>query len=129
MPHHSDRDKVDTVCKRLRVYLESKDLVKYANAVLTTYACQSPPDLESALRVLTRIKGKFLGCLMAGRVGADGSSLALNQQAADDAVKYIIFLADANTLFDVALGIYDFDLVLAVAQNSQKVSPDADSDL
>lgn len=36
-------------------------------------------------------------------------------------MKYIIFLADANTLFDVALGIYDFDLVLAVAQNSQKV--------
>lgn len=45
----------------------------------------------------------------------------MSQQAADDAVKYIIFLADANTLFDVALGIYDFDLVLAVAQNSQKV--------
>lgn len=46
---------------------------------------------------------------------------AVSQQAADEAVKYIIFLADANTLFDVALGIYDFGLVLAVAQNSQKV--------
>lgn len=45
----------------------------------------------------------------------------MSQEAAEAAVKYIIFLADANTLFDVALGIYDFDLVLAVAQNSQKV--------
>ena len=47
---------------------------------------------------------------------------AINAEAAEDAIKYIIFLADANKLFDVALGMYDFELVLAVAQNSQKVS-------
>ena len=48
--------------------------------------------------------------------------VAINADAAEDAIKYIIFLADANKLFDVALGMYDFELVLAVAQNSQKVS-------
>lgn len=58
---YSDHNKVDSICKRLRVYLEQKDLVKYANAILTTYACQSPPDLESALRVLTKIKGQLIG--------------------------------------------------------------------
>ena len=41
--------------------------------------------------------------------------------AVEDAVKYIIFLVDADTLFDVALGMYDFSLVLLVAQHAQKV--------
>ena len=40
----------------------------------------------------------------------------------EDAVKYIIFLVDANTLFDLALGMYDFSLVLMIAQYAQKVS-------
>lgn len=39
----------------------------------------------------------------------------------EDAVKYIVFLVDADTLFDVALGMYDFSLVLLIAQHTQKV--------
>ncbi len=39
----------------------------------------------------------------------------------EDAVKYIIFLVDAEKLFDTALGMYDFSLVLMVAQHAQKV--------
>lgn len=39
----------------------------------------------------------------------------------EDAVKYIIFLVDADKLFDTALGMYDFALVLMVAQHAQKV--------
>ena len=39
----------------------------------------------------------------------------------EDAVKYIIFLVDADRLFDTALGMYDFSLVLLVAQHAQKV--------
>jgi elongator complex protein 1 len=42
----------------------------------------------------------------------------------ESAVKYIIFLADANLLFDTALGMYDFALVLMIAQQSQKVRLD-----
>lgn len=38
----------------------------------------------------------------------------------EDAVKYIIFLVDANSLFDTALGMYDFSLVLMIAQHAQK---------
>ena len=39
----------------------------------------------------------------------------------EDAVKYIVFLVDADTLFDVALGMYEFSLVLLIAQHTQKV--------
>ena len=45
-----------------------------------------------------------------------------NPEVVEDAVKYIIFLSDVNQLYDVALGMYDFQLVLMVAQYSQKVS-------
>jgi hypothetical protein len=37
-------------------------------------------------------------------------------------VKYIIFLVDADQLFDTALGMYDFSLVLMIAQHAQKVA-------
>lgn len=39
----------------------------------------------------------------------------------EEAVKYIIFLVDADKLFDIALGMYDFSLVLMIAQHAQKV--------
>lgn len=42
-------------------------------------------------------------------------------QLVEEAVKYIIFLVDANSLFDTALGMYDFSLVLMIAQHAQKV--------
>ena len=38
-----------------------------------------------------------------------------------EALKYLLFLVDVNEMFDVALGTYDFDLVLMVAEKSQKV--------
>ena len=40
---------------------------------------------------------------------------------AEDALKYLLFLVDVNELYDIALGTYDFDLVLMVAEKSQKV--------
>jgi elongator complex protein 1 len=39
----------------------------------------------------------------------------------DDALKYLVFLVDADVLFDIALGMYDFGLVLLVAQHAKKV--------
>ena len=39
---------------------------------------------------------------------------------ADEALNYLLLLVNVNSLFDVALGLYDFDLVLFVAEKSQK---------
>jgi len=39
----------------------------------------------------------------------------------DDALRYLLYLVDVNDLYNVALGTYDFDLVLMVAEKSQKV--------
>lgn len=50
------------------------------------------------------------------------SCAATEPDLVEDAVKYIIFLVDANRLFDTALGMYDFSLVLMIAQHAQKAS-------
>ena len=39
----------------------------------------------------------------------------------DEALKYTLILVDINQLYDVALGLYDYSLVLTVAEKSQKV--------
>lgn len=39
---------------------------------------------------------------------------------AQKALKYLLYMVDVNTLYDIALGMYDFDLVVLVGQNSQK---------
>ena len=39
----------------------------------------------------------------------------------DDALKYLLYIVDPETLFNMALATYDLDLVLMVAERSQKV--------
>ena len=38
----------------------------------------------------------------------------------DEALRYILYSVDVNLLFNVALGTYDFQLVLMVAEKSQQ---------
>jgi hypothetical protein len=42
--------------------------------------------------------------------------------SAEEALKFLLFLVDVNKLYDAALATYNFDLVLMVAEKSQKVS-------
>ena len=39
---------------------------------------------------------------------------------AEEVLKYLLFLVDVNEMYDIALGTYDFDLVLMVAEKSHK---------
>ena len=39
----------------------------------------------------------------------------------EEALKYVLFLVDVNQMYDIALGMYDFNLVLMLAEKSQKV--------
>ena len=45
---------------------------------------------------------------------------------AEEALKFSLFLVNVNQLYDVALGMYDFSLVLMVAERSQKVEESCD---
>lgn len=56
--------KVNTVCAQLRKSLEERDLVTFANAIMTSYVCQQPQDLQSALRVISAVKREQRECLL-----------------------------------------------------------------
>ncbi|WVQ90021.1 hypothetical protein IAS59_003797 [Cryptococcus gattii] len=94
-------NKVNTICDSLRILLEARGLEKYVETILTTHVCKIPADYESGLRVLLQLQ-------------------ADHPEIVEDAIKYIIFLSDVNKLYDVALGMYNFQLVLMIAQYSQK---------
>lgn len=98
--------KVDIVCQAVRNAIERSGNEKYFLALLTTYAKQSSPDLET---VLVKIKQS-----------KDHPSTENNSVSYDKALNYILYLIDVNQLFDIALGLYDFKIVLMVAERSQK---------
>ncbi|KAK0212323.1 pol II transcription elongation factor [Desarmillaria ectypa] len=89
------------ICDTVREELEKRDLTGYVNSILTAHVVKTPPDHESGLGLLLRLRDA-------------------NPELVEDAVKYIIFLVDADKLFHTALGVYDFSLVLMIAQHSQK---------
>ncbi|GLB37914.1 hypothetical protein LshimejAT787_0409650 [Lyophyllum shimeji] len=95
------RETIAGLCDAIRMELENKGLTKYINSILTAYVVKTPPDHEAALSLLLRLRES-------------------HPEIVEDAVKYIIFLVDANSLFDTALGMYDFSLVLMIAQHAQK---------
>ncbi|KAJ3324706.1 hypothetical protein HDU93_002722, partial [Gonapodya sp. JEL0774] len=100
--HSSESGKATLICQTLRLVLEATKPEEYLHSILTTFVKESPPQLTEALAKIRELR-KSQGT-----------------KAADDATKYIVFLVDANTLFDVALGMYDFGLVMMVAQHSHK---------
>ncbi|OCF35522.1 elongator complex protein 1 [Kwoniella heveanensis BCC8398] len=94
-------DKVNMICDSLRAILEEKGVETYVETILTTHVCKQPADYEAGLRVLLKLQDN-------------------HPEIVEDAIKYIIFLSDVNKLYDVALGMYNFQLVLMIAQYSQK---------
>ncbi|XP_064474932.1 putative elongator complex protein 1 [Ornithodoros turicata] len=99
-----DRPKTDVVCDSICKILEELDRDKYFLSILTCHAKKVEPELDIALLKIKALKD------------ATGTS----KVTADDALKYLLYLVDTSDLFNVALGTYNFDLVLMVAEKSQK---------
>ncbi|KAK7492537.1 hypothetical protein BaRGS_00016203 [Batillaria attramentaria] len=97
--------KVDTVCDAIRRTLETEDADRYRLAVLTTYVKKTTPELQKALELVWELResGETKGGI-----------------GAEEALKFLLFLVDVNNLYNAALATYNFDLVLMVAEKSQK---------
>ncbi|CEP14860.1 hypothetical protein [Parasitella parasitica] len=93
-------NKVNSICEAVRNVLVELGRKHYIQSILSTYVRSSPPDLESAMALLSELR-------------------ETDMAAAEDALKYTIFLCKAALLYDVALGMYNFPLVLMVAQQAQ----------
>jgi elongator complex protein 1 len=108
--------KLNTVCDTLRAQFEKRGGERFLLPILTTLVCKEPAEVELALRMVQKIRKAELE--EAG-VSSNTSLLGANVTS-DKALKYLVFLVDVNKLYDIALGMYDFDLVILVAQKSQK---------
>ncbi|KAI8061443.1 IKI3 family-domain-containing protein [Gongronella butleri] len=93
-------NKVNKICHAVRQELMELDQDKYMQSILSTYVRSTPPDLEAALSLLAHIR-------------------ETNLAKAEEALKYTIFLCKADSLYNIALGMYNFPLVLMVAQQAQ----------
>ncbi|KAE8353910.1 IKI3 family-domain-containing protein [Aspergillus coremiiformis] len=92
--------KVNRICDAFLAALDKRIDTNLHNLV-TAHVCKSPPDLVAGLQLVARLR--------------DQSS-----EQAEDAVEHMCFLSDANRLYDNALGLYDLELTLLVAQQAQR---------
>ncbi|KFX90102.1 hypothetical protein O988_08339 [Pseudogymnoascus sp. VKM F-3808] len=99
-PAPTTSSKVNRVCDAMLSVLSSRQSTNLKN-IITAHLCKSPPALDDGLKVVALL-------------------MATDQSMADKAVEHICFLADVNKLYEHALGLYNLDLALLVAQQSQK---------
>ncbi|TAQ86928.1 hypothetical protein B7494_g4766 [Chlorociboria aeruginascens] len=92
--------KVNRICDVVLDVLKTRTATNLQN-IITANVCKSPPALDDGLLVVAGLMVK-------------------DEAMADKAVEHICFLADVNKLYDNALGLYNLDLALLVAQQSQK---------
>ncbi|KAJ5665766.1 uncharacterized protein N7477_008214 [Penicillium maclennaniae] len=99
MKQSSRVNKVNSICDAFLEVLEDRVDTNLQNLV-TAHVCKSPPDLEAGLRLVAHLRVQ-------------------NPEQADDAVEHMCFLTDARQLYSHALGLYDLELTLLVAQQAQ----------
>ena len=92
--------KVNRICNAFLKALRRRMAINLQN-VITAHVCKVPPDLDAGLSEIARLRLE-------------------SPEKAESATEHICFLADANRLYDNALGLYDLELTLLVAQQTQK---------
>lgn len=114
---HSQSSKVNEICDAFLQVLETRKATNLQN-MITAHVCKSPPHLEAGLSEIAKLRSERLSFL---ELSLYSHGIGDNSEHAERAIEHICFLADVNRLYDTALGLYDLDLTLQVAQQSQKV--------
>ncbi|KAL5275221.1 IKBKAP family protein [Megaselia abdita] len=97
-------NKVVIICEQLCKHMQEKDSSKYILPIITTYVKTN--RIGNALEIVWNEREK--------------ESIEGEKGKSEEALTYLLYMVDVNNLFDVALGLYDFDLVLFVAAKSKK---------
>lgn len=105
--------KIEIICGCICAALIAKKSTKskFVLPIITAYVKQN--QLEAAMIVISDLRKQIQSNISNDEV--DDSNID-----AQGALKYLLYLVDVNQLYNVALGMYDFDLVLFVATKSQK---------
>lgn len=120
LPQHAGIiKKVNAICDAFLTVLQNRLDTNLQNLV-TAHVCKEPPDLEAGLKLVANLRSKFLVILQCNTLVAK-PTVAQNSEQAQDAIEHMCFLTDANRLYSHALGLYDLELTLLVAQQAQMV--------
>ncbi|EGO56305.1 hypothetical protein NEUTE1DRAFT_122867 [Neurospora tetrasperma FGSC 2508] len=92
--------KINTICDAVLHSLKAKKNANLQN-IITAHVCKNPPALSDGLQVVA-------------------SLMEEDETLAERAVEHICFLVDVNKLYDHALSLYNLELTLLVAQQSQR---------
>ncbi|XP_012374284.1 elongator complex protein 1 isoform X2 [Dasypus novemcinctus] len=106
LSQHLDGTKVDLICDAMRAAMENINPHKYCLSILTSHVKKTAPELEIVLQKVHELQ--------------ESAPSVPDAVSAEEALKYLLLLVDVNELYDYSLGTYDFDLVLMVAEKSQK---------
>ena len=93
--------KISFLCNKMLQIFQEMCPRKFLLPSITCYVKNQ--QIESALQLIWDLKKSGSG-----------------DKEADDALKFLLYLIDVNVLYNIALGMYDYQLVLFVAQKSQK---------
>lgn len=105
---YGSNQKIAIICERCCEVFAKHPNQKYLLPTITAHVKRK--NFEAALNLIWSIRSAEL------KTPETKSSVV----SAQEALKYLLYLVNVNELYDVALGMYDFDLVLFVAQKSQK---------
>lgn len=92
--------KVNIVCDAILKALQARKATNVQN-IITAHVCKSPPALDDGLMLVAELMRE-------------------DEKVAEKAVEHICFLVDVNRVYENALGLYNLDLALLVAQQSQR---------
>ncbi|KIH95256.1 elongator complex protein 1 [Sporothrix brasiliensis 5110] len=104
-PASASSTKVNTVCDAVLARLATRKKTNLQN-IITAHVSKLPPAIDDGLTVVAQL------------LHANDTAAARTVSA--KAVEHICFLVDVNQLYDHALGLYDLDLTIAIAQQSQR---------
>ncbi|CAG7991641.1 unnamed protein product [Penicillium salamii] len=91
--------KINKICDAFLATLQPRIDTNLQN-LITAHVCKSPPDMEAGLALAAGLRTQ-------------------NPEQAEDAIEHMCFLTDAHRLYSHALGMYDLELTLLVAQQAQ----------
>ena len=97
--------KVDNICICVRKAMIEVDKLKFLLPILTSYVKMTTNEIDVAIKLIQEMKM---------------SSDICTKTKAEEGLRHLLYIADADSLFNVALGTYDFELVMMVFEKSQK---------
>ncbi|KOC68440.1 Elongator complex protein 1 [Habropoda laboriosa] len=110
-PNISEMNKLESVCILLRNIMEKRNSANHLiqPILISLVKDEKKQGLEAALTKINEI-----------RKLEEKSTENEERITSDGALKYLLYIVDVNVLFDIALGMYDFNLTMFIASKSQK---------